>query len=203
MISDCQQEQASLYVLGALEDTDRQAFEAQLRVSDELREFVMEMKQATVSLARLVPPHQPPAQLREKVLRQVTGQSQSTASKAARLNPAMAGLRFLNAEEQTGWKALPVTGAWIKLLSIDRERGYAVLLGKLEAGVRYPAHRHNTPEDLVVLSGDLHISGHRLGPGDFHHADAGSAHEVNYSLEGCTLLAVLDVSNPLVELAMA
>jgi hypothetical protein len=37
----------------------------------------------------------------------------------------------------------------------------------------------------------------------FHHADAGSQHEENYSVEGCTLLAVLTTSDPLVAFAMA
>ena len=98
---------------------------------------------------------------------------------------------------------LPALAEWPGFIAALDERGYAVVLGKLGPGVRYPAHRHETPEDLVVLTGDLHISGHRLGPGDYHHADAGSQHEVNYSVEGCTLLSVLDVTNPLVELASA
>ena len=113
------------------------------------------------------------------------------------------GFRFLDANNREGWKQLPVPGAWIKLLSLERERGYAILLGKLEPGVRYPAHINAGPEDFYVLTGDLHIGERRLGPGDFHHADAGSRHGVNYSLEGCTLLAVLTTDDPLVEFAIA
>jgi len=37
--------------------------------------------------------------------------------------------------------------------------------------------------------------------GDFHHADAGSVHGENFSVEGCTLLAVLTVDDPLVTFA--
>jgi len=203
MINESQQEQASLHVLGALDQIEGQAFEEELRGSIELREFVRGMKHAAVLLARLVPQHQPPPQLRDKILQQISGQPASTGNEPRPLGSVLPGLRFVNADDEGGWKALPVPGAWIKLLSLDRERGYAVVLGKLGPGVRYPAHRHETPEDLVVLTGDLHISGHRLGPGDYHHADAGSQHEVNYSVEGCTLLSVLDVTNPLVELASA
>jgi anti-sigma factor ChrR (cupin superfamily) len=203
MINESQQEQASLYVVGALDEIERQAFEAELHASADLREFVRDMKHATVLLARLVPQHQPPSQLREKILQQISAEAAPTDTKLKPLGEILSGLRFVNAADERGWKALPVAGAWIKLLSLDRERGYAVLLGKLGPGVRYPAHRHVAPEDLIVLSGDLHVSDHRLGPGDFHHADAGSQHGVNYSVEGCTLLAVLDVANPLVELAMA
>ena len=101
------------------------------------------------------------------------------------------------------WKQLPIAGAWIKLLSAQPDRGYAVLLGKLDPGVRYPAHINVGPEDFYVLTGDLHIGDKALGPGDFHHADAGSAHQENYSVEGCTLLAVLTMDDPLVSFAMA
>jgi anti-sigma factor ChrR (cupin superfamily) len=114
-----------------------------------------------------------------------------------------AGFLFHGADDPRGWKELPIRGAFIKLLSIERERGYAVLMGKLEAGVRYPAHKHTGAEELYILTGDLHIGDRTLGPGDFHHSDAGTAHEVNYSVEGCTLLAVLPADHELVQLAMA
>ena len=39
--------------------------------------------------------------------------------------------------------------------------------------------------------------------GDFHHADGGSQHAENYSVGGCTLLAVLTTDDPLVAFAMA
>ena len=107
------------------------------------------------------------------------------------------------ANDPQGWKALPVPGAYLKVLSADRERGYAVLLGRLERGVRYPAHSHQTAEDFLILTGDLTIAGRRLGPGDFHHCDAGTEHPVNYSDEGCTLLAVLSVEHELVKFALA
>jgi anti-sigma factor ChrR (cupin superfamily) len=109
-------------------------------------------------------------------------------------------LRFLEGSD-TGWKALPIPGAFLKLLSLQPDRGYAVLLGKLLPGTRYPAHTNVGPEDFYILTGDLHVDGRRLGPGDFHHAEAGSVHGENYSVEGCTLLAVLTTADPLVEFA--
>jgi len=137
------------------------------------------------------------------VLRRVETAQATIIPATEPLSSVFPGFRFLDANNREGWKQLPVPGAWIKLLSLERERGYAILLGKLEPGVRYPAHINAGPEDFYVLTGDLHIGERRLGPGDFHHADAGSRHGVNYSLEGCTLLAVLTTDDPLVEFAMA
>jgi anti-sigma factor ChrR (cupin superfamily) len=89
------------------------------------------------------------------------------------------------------------------MLSFEKERGYAVLLGKIGPGVRYPAHVNAGPEDFYILSGDLVVGNRRLVAGDFHHADKDSQHEVNYSETGCTLLAVLTADDPLVMFAMS
>jgi putative transcriptional regulator len=109
----------------------------------------------------------------------------------------------VGAKDAEGWKELPVRGAWVKLLSLERQRGYAVLLGRLEPGVRYPAHTHAGAEELLILSGDLRIGDLTLRAGDFHHSDAGTSHGVNYSVEGCTLMAVLPAEHELVKYALA
>jgi len=113
------------------------------------------------------------------------------------------GFQFHGANDLGGWKELPLRGAWVKLLSIDLKRGYAVLVGKLEAGVRYPPHTHHGSEDLYILTGDLHLDDRTLGPGDFHHSDSGTSHGVNYSVEGCTLMAVVPADHELVQFALA
>ena len=202
MISEQQQEQASLYALGALTASELRAFEAELREHAGLRELVADLQRTTVLMANAAPAVALPADLKGKVLRRI---EQAENLKTA-VNPGaaiFAQLRFAKADDATGWKQLPVPGAWIKLLSLEKERGYAILMGKLEAGTRYPAHVNAGPEDFLVLTGDLHIGDRRMGPGDFHHADGGSRHEENYSIEGCTLISVLTTDDPLVEFAMA
>jgi len=145
MINEQQQEQASLYVLGALTPAEQRAFEVDVRANTELRELVQSLQRTSGLLAMTSPAVRPPSRLREKVLRRID--QATSGSSDTRLPSAMlSGLRFLDANDQRGWKQLPpVPGAWIKLLSIERERGYAVLLGKLEPGVRYPAHINEGP----------------------------------------------------------
>ena len=207
MITEQQQEQASLYVLGALTGAEHEAFGVELRASAELREFVFTLQQTAGLLAMATPFLRPPRGLKDTVLRRIETAA-SQANRPATQHPgvavaSLAGLRFLSGDDRVGWKQLPVPGAWIKLLSIERERGYAVLLGKLEPGVRYPAHMNVGPEDLYVLTGDLQVGDRTMRAGDFHHADAGSLHGENYSVEGCTLLAVLTSDHPLVDYAVS
>jgi quercetin dioxygenase-like cupin family protein len=210
MITEQQQGRASLYAVGALTADEQRAFEAELCGNAELRDFARSLQRTSGLLALALPRAVPPRELRDKVLRRIEARSrrgeEAERAGAAPSHPAPArppGFLFHGADDPMGWKELPVRGAWIKLLSLERERGYAVLLGRLEAGVRYPAHTHEGSEDLYIITGDLHLGDRKLGPGDFHHSDSGTAHGVNHSVEGCTLLAVLPVKHELVQFAMA
>jgi len=206
MITEQQQELASLHALGALEGAELRDFEADLRGSAELRTLVAELQRAS-DLVDLASPQVPlPESLREKVIAQISKLEPEAKTTKPPVSPALAalaGLRFDEAAGSRGWKPLPIPGAFIRLLSIERDLGYAVLLGKLDPGTRYPAHTNPGPEDIFMLTGDLVVSGRKLVAGDFHHADGGSWHEENYSVDGCTLLAVLTTQDPLVEFAMA
>ncbi len=203
MITEQQQEQASLYALGALPDAEQTAFERELRGNEELCQLVHELQRAA-DLVALSSPAQPlPPGLRDKVLQRIESVDAGKPAAKKSLPPLIPGLSFIDAPGAKDWKALPIPGTYIKLLSLDKDRGYAVLMGKLDAGARYPAHINAGPEDFYILTGDLHIGNRRLGAGDFHHADGGSQHEENYSVEGCTLIAVLTTDDPLVAFAMA
>ncbi len=202
MISEHQQELASLYALGALPPPEQQAFEAELTGNPDLLALVRSLQSAIATVAAATPKVAMPPGLKGKVMGRVDAiEAAKTAGPPSTASPV--GLSFAFAAGQSGWKQLPFPGAFIKLLSLERERGYAVLMGKLEPGTRYPAHLNAGPEDFYILTGDLVIGDRKLVAGDFHHADAGSQHEENHSVEGCTLIAVLTVNDPLVAFAMS
>ena len=210
MITEQQQEQARLYAVGALSDSESRAFEGELLRNAELRTLVTQLQSTADLLAISSPATELPPSLRDKVLHRIEelGAPQGAGVGAQRTRPttalaAFAGLRFIDSAGTQEWKPLPVPGAYIKLLSLEKERGYAVLMGKLDPGTRYPAHVNAGPEDFFILTGDLVIGDRKMIAGDFHHADRGSQHAENYSVEGCTLLAVLTTDDPLVAFAMA
>jgi len=210
MTTEHQQEQASLYVLGGLPPEEQRAFEAELQANAEVRELVRSLQRAANLVAIAQPQKTPPRELKNKMLQAIETRGRESKERSETLEKsslagalASGGFLFHGANDARGWKELPVRGAWLKLLSLNKDRSYAVLLGRLEAGVRYPAHTHPGAEEIYILTGDLHIGDRTLGPGDFHHADAGTSHGVNYSVEGCTLLAVLPADHELVQFAMA
>lgn len=68
MMDEQLEEQASLYVLGALEGEELRAFEAKLAADDELRSHVDELTEAAAQLAYVAPARALPAQLEARIL---------------------------------------------------------------------------------------------------------------------------------------
>lgn len=102
------------------------------------------------------------------------------------------GFGFLFSDD-TEWTQHPeIEGIKSKTLALNQLKGYLMLLLKVKPGTTYPAHHHTGDEECYVISGDVYAEGKTLGPGDFHHATAGSEHDPIYTKNGCTLLLVVD-----------
>jgi anti-sigma-K factor RskA len=71
MIDEHMEEQASLYVLGALPPDEQQAFETALRGNAELQQLVEALRISRDALAGSVPLVEPPPQLKQKILAQI------------------------------------------------------------------------------------------------------------------------------------
>jgi anti-sigma-K factor RskA len=84
MIPDKLQDQAALYALRTLDAEEIAAFEKALSGNAELRAMVREMREASADLARTVPLQPPPAELRQRVLREVALEKQIAAVGATR-----------------------------------------------------------------------------------------------------------------------
>jgi anti-sigma factor ChrR (cupin superfamily) len=104
--------------------------------------------------------------------------------------PVPAGFSFRRAAEQD-WMRHPVPGIRMKILALNRPRGYATLLLDVQPGTRFPAHHHGGAEECYVLSGSLVTCGRRLGPGDFVHADGNTEHTELWTDEGCQVILVV------------
>jgi len=100
------------------------------------------------------------------------------------------GFAFRFAREDD-WLPHPVPGIRMKVLAINRPKGYATLLLDVAPGTRFPAHHHDGDEECYVLSGSVFTLGRRLGPGDFLHADSDTDHGELWTDEGAQVLLVV------------
>lgn len=187
------QDLAAVHALGALDGEDARTFLERLTADPAAQNEFRSFQAVAEGLARSVAVP-PPAGLKETILRRAAV-ARARAEAAKRIEglipPGQDGLGFLKGAAEADWIPLQVPGAFVKLLSFDPTTRYAVVLGKLEPGSRYPEHTHVQAEDIFMLSGDLHVGNETIHAGDFHHAESGSRHGVNWSETGCTLLAVL------------
>jgi anti-sigma factor ChrR (cupin superfamily) len=168
------------YALGAIEGAEKTAFEEHLRncarCESELREF----REVSAQIGASVPAD-PPAELRQRVLER------------ARRTPRFPGvileeqglLIFRAAEVE--WRDF-AEGIQFKPLYMDSDRHYNTVLVRMAAGASIPAHRHQDVEEVFVLSGDLHVSGEVMVPGDYCRAVADSVHGTTFSETGCVFL---------------
>jgi quercetin dioxygenase-like cupin family protein len=171
--------------LGELGSAEEQEFFALLpQATAAERQGLSKIFDASALATMGMPLELPPASLKDRVLGSILAR-----------RPEATSFKYISGNDAKDWTALPVKGAFVKPLSMDAAKGYAVVLGKLEPGASYPPHRHTGPEEVYVISGDLTINGTRLKAGDFHHAESGSEHGVNYSEGGCMVLVVMTIQD--------
>ena len=68
---DHPEECAGLYLLGLLDDAERQRFDSLVRTDEPTRRELRDHSETLSALAELVPAEQPPASLRERLLQRV------------------------------------------------------------------------------------------------------------------------------------
>jgi anti-sigma factor ChrR (cupin superfamily) len=103
---------------------------------------------------------------------------------------APAGFTFASASDDR-WLPHAVHGIRMKILALNKARGYATLLLDVAPGTRFPAHHHGGAEECYVISGSLFTCGRRLGAGDFVHADENTDHGELWTEEGCQVILVV------------
>lgn len=183
-------EQAALYALGMLSQSEANAFERCL--SDKREGYAEEFAafDAVVAALALAAPEQTPSELTRKRLLGAVASEAETAEipvvqKSQLSTPQFHSLRL----DEGKWNRL-AEGVFVKTLFIDREKDLVTSLVKLEPGARFPRHRHPGIEESVVILGDCHVNGDVLTPGDYRRADAGTTDGEITTINGTTYLVI-------------
>jgi anti-sigma factor ChrR (cupin superfamily) len=172
---------AALDALGLLDQAERLQLEQALVSSPELREDIHALYEVAAALPRTLPMERPSSSVRDRIVAHASSRTSQPAAIAA-------AMHFIERDE--GWQPHPIAGLTVKVLSVDDRTGVATLLIKAAPGTTYPAHHHSGPEGCYVIEGEVLVAGRRIGPGDFHLAEAGSDHDPLYTETGATVLLV-------------
>ena len=167
-------EQAAMYALGTLSQSEARAFD---RCLEEKREDYAEELAAfnavIVALAFGAPERTPPERAREQLLTRVVAE---TGHKVPGKDEAQSAAlpQFRNVKLNEGrWNQVG-KGAFVKILFVDQHRGAVGSLIKLEPGARLPRHRHLGIEESIIIEGDCHVNGEVFTSGDYRRAMAGT-----------------------------
>ena len=182
------QERAFLSALGALPAEEQLAFKNHLAEGCEFCQAELSAQlEICAQLAFAAPVAVPSATVKVRILERISSEKQTgKAESAAQINDAPF---FTLYAAEGAWQKL-TEGVFIKQLYVDREKKTVTSLYKMQPGAQAPTHIHSGTEECFVIEGDFHINGLKLGPGDYHRAEAGSLHQTLYSESGNLLLIV-------------
>ena len=171
-VTDEVRDAASLYSLGLLDPVEAVRFEAHLKECAVCQTEVSAFHEVVADLALLAPQVPPNPSLKQRVIAQ-----------------ASAPVTLVRAGEGE-WNATPFPGVEVKELFVDPKTLNVTCLVRMQAGAKYPAHRHAAFEHCYVLEGDLSSSDHTLFAGDYEVNAPDSDHSMVTTSNGCLLLIV-------------
>ena len=194
-------QQAALDAVGALSaDEARGWFRDHLAADCAIcNKAVATISELYEHLLLAAPPVEPPASIRERLLKAVrgTGSTDEAKSEAAPediqiwnrwTSSRPTELQTIPASDEE-WQETAIPGIAIRSLHVDQERDLVTMLVRMQARTAYPRHRHAGDEQCYVLEGDLRVDDNTvLHAGDFQLAPADSVHGVQSTEGGCTLL---------------
>jgi quercetin dioxygenase-like cupin family protein len=160
--------------VGALDPDERVELQARLHsLTPDQRSEVARLYDDATAVALSVPPLEPPAHVRQRVLAEARKPATYTvwAADAAWIDTGLPGIRS-------------------RVIAVDKARSLVTLVIRAEPGAVYPSHKHHGPEQCFVISGSVVIDGRVLRAGDFHHADEDSAHAEITTTEGAEVFIV-------------
>lgn len=168
-------EVVALYAAGALPSDDHRAFEERLATGwPEAEAELARMGAAVSALASDLPVVPPPAGAKDRLL--------------ARL-PSLGGPPGVTFQfrDEGDFAPTPYPGVAIRVLHVDRPRRQFSAVMRLDAGARYPGHRHDGPEECLVLDGSLMVGDVRMRAGDYQRSEAGSDHAEQWTDTGAVV----------------
>jgi hypothetical protein len=179
--SGCERtECAAEYVLRALPESERLAFEAHVAGCPECRQELEALRpiiDAFVDWPAEV--LRPPAPLWGRLAQRIAADSGGAPLEAPEE-------RWV---EEPSWREV-APGISCKLLATDAAQERVSMLVRLAPGVAYPPHSHIGVEELHLLDGELWIDDRKLYPGDYNRAEPDTGDDRVWSETGCTCVLV-------------
>jgi anti-sigma factor ChrR (cupin superfamily) len=182
-------ERAALYALGALPGEEAREFDQHLAEGcDICRTEVAAFALVVAELGYAAPAHMPRPEVRARLLDRIA--AQGLTQERPVIDTEL--LHFVGSA-WLPWQPANAPGVEVKVLSLDKERGYYTTLVSMAPGASLAPHRHVDAEESYILQGELLVSGVLMRPGDHCHAEPGSMHTGVTTKTGCIFIAFASI----------
>ena len=167
-------EQAAMYALGMLSQSEARAFEVSLKEgqSGYAEEFAA-FDAIVTALALGAPEQKPPKHARNRLLFSIASEAETAEIPMVEPLPSVDPLIHSVKMDEGQWDQI-AEGVFVKTLFVNPTMGSITALVKLSPGSRLPRHRHPGIEESIVIEGDCRVNDEILRPGDYRRAMEGT-----------------------------
>jgi anti-sigma factor ChrR (cupin superfamily) len=176
------EDRASLYALGLLDEAESGTFEQHLSSCPVCAAEVRESGDIAVQLAGTIPASAPPQGLRQRVLQEAV---------------LPRGVVALVRGAQLNWQPTSFEGVSMARLYEDPVRGELASLIRMKPGACFPSHHHAAVEHCYVVEGDLIFEDHTMTAGDYSAGRPDREHTAATTRGGCVLFIVHNAGDQL------
>jgi anti-sigma-K factor RskA len=146
MIAEELQDQAALYVLGALDSSEAAEFEKALFANAELRELVRQLRDSVSALAYAAPAKTPPPELRTRILDQIAPREKVVALPPERKSSGASWLP---------WAIAAALAIYCGVLTVNRSRSRGNITATQQSLVATQENFTKTRQDLAMTQQNL------------------------------------------------
>lgn len=189
---------AASYFSGALSPEEAAAYEAAMRDAGPIeREAFARMRAVARRLFDGITPAAPSPSLRQRLLDRIRSEEADAPPVWSRWSDdAQASDLYTLRREESPWEETGIPGVQVRRLFVDRPNNRMTAIFRMAPGTSYRPHRHDGPEECLVLEGELHVSDSiTLRAGDYQRAPAGSDHGLQSTRSGCLLLITCSLTD--------
>ncbi len=195
-LRDDDRDRAAQYVMDGLEPDATFLYEAHLEICSLCRAEVAMYRDGAEALGRSLPPANPPAGLKDRLMERIQKGAAIQTWKQWRPDEPENDSVIVR-EGQSEWQSTAVFGVRVRRLFVDTASDRITMLVRMDAGTSYPAHRHGGVEECFVLEGDLFGPDFEMKAGDYQRLTRGSTHGVQGTRAGCLLFLVSSMNDEL------
>jgi hypothetical protein len=187
-------ELVALYALGILPETERALVEGQ-----PIQPELAQLETAVAALAYSAPAEPIASDLKDRLIQRIGSLDQPVQQSIVRPVTPAALATLKQQSETVQWETYPFAAeTTLGMLWLDQQTRQGQCFVRATGATLFPLHRHQQPEEIVVVEGDLEIDGQVYYQGSQILSEAGTQHQPR-TRSGCLIAICFSLDDEILE----